>query len=71
MSVIRNIEVSVSEGLTCETLHEHAFETLNVGPNNRDDILWVWLNCPLSGVFRGMDYCPLYEVAGCPLFRGF
>ena len=51
MSVIRNIEVSVPEGFTCETLYEHAFETLDVGPNNRDDILWVWLNCPLSGVF--------------------
>ena len=40
-------------------------------------VWWVWLNCLLSGfsstgsVQLGMDYCPLYGVAGCPLFRGF
>ena len=34
---------------------------------------WVWLKCPLSGVLYnwGRNYCPLYGVAGCPLFRGF
>ena len=33
---IQNIEVSVSEWLICETLYGHAFETFDVGPNNRD-----------------------------------
>ena len=32
MSVIQNIEVSVSEGLICETLCRHAFETFDVPP---------------------------------------
>ena len=25
----------------------------------------------LASVQWGMDYCPLYRAAGCPLFRGF
>ena len=36
MSVIQNIEVSVSEGLSCETLYGHAFETFCVCPSNCD-----------------------------------
>ena len=59
MSVIQNIEVSVSEGLICETLYGHAFETFNLmlvriiamAVFRESSILWVWLNCPLSGVF--------------------
>ena len=35
MSVIQNVEVSVSEVLICETLYGHAFETFDVRPNNR------------------------------------
>ena len=45
--------------------NRHAFETFDMPPNNRDgcfsgvqhkrfdftNIPWVWLNCPLSGVF--------------------
>ena len=30
MSVIQNIEVSVSEGLICETLYRHALKTFDV-----------------------------------------
>ena len=49
---VRNVEVSVSEGLICETFYGHAFETFDVGPRwPFFMILWVWLNCPLSGVF--------------------
>ena len=58
MSLIQNIEVSVSEGLICETLCRHAFETFDVprfsGVQHKGyNIPWVWLNCPLalSGVF--------------------
>ena len=51
MSVIRNIEVSVSEGLTCETLHGHAFETFDVGPKNRD------------GLFSGVQHKGIF--CGC------
>ena len=37
MSVIRNIEVSVSaEGLIRASLHGHAFGTLHACPNSRD-----------------------------------
>ena len=35
MSVIQNIEVSVSEGLICETLYGHACETFDIRPNIR------------------------------------
>ena len=35
MSVIQNIEVSVSEGLICETLYGHVFETFDVRLNIR------------------------------------
>ena len=81
--------MSVSERWICASLYGHAFGTLHVCSNNGDLpisgvqqkgfdctlIGWVWLTCPLSGVFTivsvqlGLDYCPLYGVAGCPLFE--
>ena len=36
MSVIKSIEVSVSEGLICETLYGHAFKTFDGCLNNRN-----------------------------------
>ena len=49
MSVIQSIKVSVSEGLICQTLYGHAFETFDVYPNNHDG--------RLSGVrHKGFDF---------------
>ena len=36
VSVTQNIKVSVFEGLMCDTLYGHAFQTYRVRPNHRD-----------------------------------
>ena len=61
MSVIQNIEVSVSEVLICElelyigmrlrTLMFLVFWESSIQGFLLYNIPWVWLNCPLSGGF--------------------
>ena len=74
---------SVSEGLIhmamrtrlCRFVHNVCISGVQPKGFNCTFIQWAWLNYPLSGGFSiasvqlGMDYCLLYGVAGCPLFR--
>ena len=64
MSVTQNIEVSVSEGLMCDTLYGHAFQTHRVRPNNRHG--------RFSGVqHKGYDLQCSVGVAKLSVERGF
>ena len=52
MSVIQNIEVSVSEGLICETFYRHAFETFDVprfsGVQHKGIYFTIFRGCGLT-----------------------
>ena len=84
MSVIQNIDVSMSEGLIVKLymgMRLFVFVQKIVMAVFRESSIEGSTLHYSVGVFKlsverdflqlGMDYCPLYGVVGCSLFRGF